>query len=42
LLATLKDEKIKHVAHVTEGAHQWRIWRYYLNDLAPLLFKAGN
>ncbi len=42
LLDRLKDDKIRHTAHITEGAHQWRIWRYYLNDLAPLLFKAGN
>jgi len=38
-LERLKTEKIKHVGHITEGAHEWRIWRNYLNELAPLLFK---
>jgi enterochelin esterase family protein len=41
-LSRLKDEKIDHVAHITEGAHEWRIWRYYLRDFAPLLFKTGD
>ncbi len=38
-LERLKNEKIKHVSHITEGAHEWRVWRNYLNELAPLLFK---
>ena len=38
-LERLKTEKIKHVGNITEGAHEWRIWRNYLNELAPLLFK---
>jgi len=38
-LERLKTEKIKHVGHITAGAHEWRIWRNYLNELAPLLFK---
>lgn len=38
-LERLKAEKIEHKSHITEGAHEWRIWRNYLNELAPLLFK---
>jgi len=38
----LKDDGIGHVAHITEGAHEWRIWRLYLNDFVPLLFKGAN
>jgi enterochelin esterase family protein len=38
----LKTDKIKHVAHITEGAHEWRIWRNYLHELAPLLFKQNK
>ena len=38
-LERLKTDKIKHISHITEGAHEWRIWRNYLNELSPLLFK---
>ena len=30
---------IEHTFLQTEGAHHWRVWRRYLRDLAPLLFK---
>ena len=30
---------IEHTFLATEGAHHWRVWRRYLRDLAPLLFK---
>ena len=30
---------IKHTYLETPGAHHWRVWRRYLRDLAPLLFK---
>jgi len=30
---------IQHTFLETEGAHHWRVWRRYLRDLAPLLFK---
>ncbi len=40
LFKRLKAENIKHVAHITEGAHEWRLWRRYLNEFVPLLFKA--
>jgi enterochelin esterase-like enzyme len=38
-LERLTADKIKHVGNITDGAHEWRIWRNYLNELAPLLFK---
>jgi enterochelin esterase family protein len=30
---------IEHTFLETEGAHHWRVWRRYLRDLSPLLFK---
>jgi enterochelin esterase family protein len=30
---------IEHTFLETEGGHHWRVWRRYLRDLAPLLFK---
>ncbi|OHB78363.1 MAG: hypothetical protein A2Z25_11230 [Planctomycetes bacterium RBG_16_55_9] len=38
-LDRLKSDKINHVAHITEGAHEWRLWRLYLNEIVPLLFR---
>jgi enterochelin esterase-like enzyme len=29
---------IKHTFRASEGAHIWRVWRRYLNEVAPLLF----
>ncbi len=37
-LERLNAEEIRHVAHITEGAHEWRLWRIYLNEFVPLLF----
>jgi enterochelin esterase family protein len=39
LHAALDQAKIEHTFLETEGAHHWRVWRRYLRDLAPLLFK---
>jgi enterochelin esterase family protein len=39
LITRLKTEKINHVAHITGGGHEWRLWRHYLNELVPLLFQ---
>lgn len=36
---TLEGAGIEHTYLETEGAHHWRVWRRYLRDLAPLLFK---
>ncbi len=38
-LERLKTDKINCVAHVTDGGHEWRLWRLYLNELVPLLFR---
>lgn len=38
----LTAEKIEHVSHITDGADEWRIWRNYLNEFVPLLFKADE
>ena len=35
----LEQAGIKHTFMETDGAHHWRVWRRYLRDLAPLLFK---
>jgi enterochelin esterase-like enzyme len=35
----LKQIGIKHTFLETEGEHHWRVWRRYLRDVAPLLFK---
>jgi enterochelin esterase family protein len=35
----LEQAGIEHTFLETEGAHHWRVWRRYLRDLAPLLFK---
>lgn len=38
----LNTDNIKHVAHITDGGHEWRLWRIYLNELVPLLFKTDK
>ncbi|MBL7152694.1 MAG: esterase [Phycisphaerae bacterium] len=35
----LKTDDINHVAHISEGGHEWRVWRRYLNEFLPLLFE---
>jgi enterochelin esterase family protein len=42
LITRLNKEKIKHLAHITSGGHEWRLWRIYLNELVPLLFKTSK
>ncbi|MCC7043695.1 MAG: esterase [Acidobacteria bacterium] len=37
--ATLKARGINHTFEITEGRHEWTVWRRYLRDVAPLLFK---
>jgi enterochelin esterase-like enzyme len=37
--ATLKARGINHTFEITEGRHEWTVWRRYLHDVAPLLFK---
>lgn len=35
----LQTAGIRHTFVETEGAHHWRVWRRYLRDVAPLLFR---
>ncbi|MCC6363252.1 MAG: esterase [Bryobacterales bacterium] len=39
---TLTEHNVKHEFHVSGGAHQWWVWRHYLADFAPLLFRKGS
>ncbi len=38
-IALLKDRNIRHEWHLTDGNHSWPVWRLYLADLAPRLFR---
>jgi enterochelin esterase-like enzyme len=38
---SLEQAGIEHTYLETEGAHHWRVWRRYLRDVAPVLFKQG-
>jgi enterochelin esterase-like enzyme len=35
----LKSKGVKVLYHETEGSHVWSVWRNYLNETAPMLFK---
>jgi enterochelin esterase family protein len=39
LAAALKDMGVKHEYHETAGAHRWSVWRLYLADFLPRLFR---
>jgi len=34
----LDAKGVKYAAHITDGGHEWRLWRRYLNEILPLLF----
>lgn len=38
-VSSLKKQKIDHEFHLTEGNHSWPIWRAYLAEFAPRLFR---
>jgi enterochelin esterase family protein len=38
-IALLKEKGIRHEWKLTEGNHSWPVWRIYLADFAPLLFR---
>lgn len=38
-VAALTERGIKHEWRLTDGDHSWPVWRQYLNDFVPLLFK---
>jgi enterochelin esterase family protein len=35
----LQEHKVKHTFRESDGAHTWMVWRRYLNEVAPLLFR---
>jgi enterochelin esterase family protein len=35
----LTAHKIEHTFHESGGAHTWMVWRRYLNEISPLLFR---
>lgn len=35
----LSTNKVKHTFRETTGAHTWMVWRRYLNEVAPMLFR---
>jgi enterochelin esterase-like enzyme len=35
----LTAKNIKHTFRLTEGRHEWVVWRHHLNEVAPLLFR---
>ena len=35
----LTKHNIKHTFRITEGRHEWVIWRHHLHEVAPLLFR---
>ena len=37
----LHKHEIDHIFHPSEGRHTWTVWRHYLNEVVPLLFKNG-
>lgn len=39
LVASLKAAGIDHTFRLTEGRHEWVVWRHALNEVAPLLFR---
>jgi enterochelin esterase-like enzyme len=38
----LKEKGIHHQWHLTDGDHSWPVWREYLTEFAPLLFRDGK
>lgn len=38
-IALLQAKGVKHEWHLTEGDHSWPVWRGYLAELAPRLFR---
>lgn len=35
----LNQHQVRHIFRQSEGAHTWIVWRRYLNEVAPLLFR---
>jgi enterochelin esterase family protein len=39
LTEVLTEQGVEHTYVETHGAHTWEVWRRYLNDVAPMLFR---
>jgi enterochelin esterase-like enzyme len=39
LAQAFEQAGIRHQFKLTDGRHEWTVWRHYLNEVAPLLFK---
>lgn len=39
LAAALKEIGVRHEYHETDGAHRWSVWRKYLAEFVPRLFR---
>lgn len=39
LAAALKDMGVRHEYRETDGAHRWSVWRQYLGEFLPRLFR---
>jgi enterochelin esterase family protein len=37
--AALTANGIHHIFRITEGRHEWVVWRHHLREVAPLLFR---
>jgi len=37
--AALTAKGINHIFRLTEGRHEWVVWRHHLHEVAPLLFR---
>jgi len=37
--AALTKNNIKHTFRITEGRHEWVVWRHHLREVAPLMFR---
>lgn len=42
LIERLKADNTQHVARITDGGHEWQLWRRYLNEFVPLLFQSDK
>ena len=38
----LEAKGVQYTAHITDGGHEWRLWRRYLNEILPLLFQSDR
>jgi hypothetical protein len=38
----LDARQIRHTFRPSEGAHAFKVWRPYLSEFAPLLFRKGG